>query len=81
MTQEQRDNSGALFTNDKREKETHPHKKGSARIGGVDYWISAWMKTSKNGVTKYMSLAFKPKSEAQSQDAPRASAPSTNEEW
>jgi hypothetical protein len=32
---EKRDNSGALFTNDKREKETHPHYQGKATIGGI----------------------------------------------
>jgi hypothetical protein len=75
--QETRDNSGALFTNDRREKETHPHKKGSARINGVDYWISGWMKTSKDGVMKYLSLAFTPK------DAARAEplAPTSDDQW
>jgi len=33
---EKKDNSGALFTNDKREKETHPHYQGKATIGGVE---------------------------------------------
>ena len=75
---ETRDNSGALFNNDKRTKETHPHKQGSAVIGGVEYWISGWMKTSKDGATKYMSLAFKPKSETQAQPS---TAPATDEGW
>jgi hypothetical protein len=35
---------------------------GSARIGGVDYWISGWLKKDKNG-KPYLSLAFKPKHE------------------
>ena len=55
---EKRDNSGALFTNDKREKETHPHYQGKATINGVDYYVSAWVKDGQKG--KFQSLVFKP---------------------
>ena len=55
---EKRDNSGALFINDKREKETHPHYQGKATIGGVDYYVSAWVKDGAKG--KFQSLSFKP---------------------
>lgn len=58
---EQRPNTGALFKNEKREKDTHPHATGSALIGGVEYWVSAWTKEGKNG--KFQSLAFTPKVE------------------
>lgn len=57
---EQKDNSGALFANDKREKETQPNAKGSAMIDGVEYWVSAWTNTSSKG-TKYQSLKFERK--------------------
>ena len=56
---EQRDNTGTLFKNDDREKDTHPHAKGTALIDGVEYWVSAWTKEGKNG--KFQSLAFKAK--------------------
>ena len=56
---EKRDNSGALFKNDRKDKDTHPDYTGSALIDGVDMWISAWIKKG-NGKT-FMSLAFKPK--------------------
>jgi hypothetical protein len=55
---EKRENSGALFTNDKREKETHPHYNGKATIGGIEYYVSSWVKEGKNG--KFQSLSFKP---------------------
>ena len=60
---EQKDNSGALFANDKREKETQPNAKGSAMIDGVEYWVSAWTNTSSKG-TKYQSLKFERKDKA-----------------
>ena len=60
MAYEQKDMSGSLFKNDRREKETHPQAKGSAMIGGVEYWVSAWTKEARDG-SKYQSLAFTPK--------------------
>lgn len=55
---EQKDNSGSLFKNDKREKDTHPNAKGKAMIGGKMYYVSAWTKRDKNG-NPYQSLSFK----------------------
>jgi hypothetical protein len=64
VSYEQKDNSGALFKNeDQREGRQDPLYKGSARINGVDYWVSAWLNTSKAGA-KYMSLKYKAKDEA-----------------
>jgi len=59
---EQKDNTGALFVNDRREKETQPNARGSALIDGVEYWVSAWTNTSSKGV-KYQSLKFERKEE------------------
>lgn len=53
-------NSGALFKNEDKETEKHPDYKGSVNVDGTEYWLSAWLKTSKKG-TKFMSLAVKPK--------------------
>jgi len=50
-------NSGALFKNDKKETEKQPDYKGKLNINGKDFYISAWLKTSKDG-NKYMSLAI-----------------------
>jgi len=60
MAYEQRDNTGSLFKNDKREKDTHANARGSARIDGVDYWVDAWTKKDKNG-NPWQSLSFKRK--------------------
>ena len=58
---EQRDNSGTLFRNDRRENDKQPEYKGDGIINGVPVWISAWVKEGKNG--KFFSMAFKPKEE------------------
>jgi hypothetical protein len=62
MAYEQKPDTGTLFKNDKREKDTHPHAKGTALIDGVEYWISAWTKEGAKG--KFQSLAFKRKDAA-----------------
>lgn len=70
MAYEQKDNTGALFRNDKREKETHPHARGDAMIDGVRYEIGAWTKQDRNG-NKFQSLSFKRKDERQEQPPQR----------
>jgi uncharacterized protein (DUF736 family) len=54
---EQKNDSGALFKNDKKATDNHPDYTGKAIIEGQQYNLSAWVKTSKTG-TKYMSLSF-----------------------
>ena len=58
------ENSGSMFKNDRKCKDTHPDITGSAVVGGVDYYVSGWRKTGQKG--DYYSLSFKPK------DAPAA---------
>ena len=60
---QQKDNSGALFKNDKKETDSHPDYKGSAMIDGSDYWVSGWINTSNAG-TKYMKFSYSPKEQA-----------------
>jgi hypothetical protein len=55
---QQRDNSGVLFKNHRKEKDSHPDYKGNGRINGRDVEISAWIKEGKRG--KFMSLSFQP---------------------
>lgn len=68
MAQQQKDNSGVLFTNDRKERDNQPDRRGSALIDGVEYWVSAWSKPDRNGNT-YFSLAFTRKDKA-TQSAP-----------
>jgi hypothetical protein len=66
MAFEQQDNSGAVFVNDRKEKDTHPDRSGSATIDGVEYWVSGWLKKSRDG-QPFLSLAFKRKSDSVAQ--------------
>jgi hypothetical protein len=68
-TYEQRDMSGSLFKNSKREKDTHPNATGKAMIGGKLYFVSAWTKKDRNGEA-WQSLSFKPADEAQERPTP-----------
>lgn len=60
MAYETKDNSGSLFRNNRKEKDTHPDYSGTVRIDGHDMWISGWLKETKDG-QKYFSLSFKRK--------------------
>jgi len=53
-------NTGALFRNDKKQTEKHPDYNGSINVNGEEFWLSAWLKTSKAG-KKFMSLSVSPK--------------------
>lgn len=54
-----KDNTGVLFPNKRKETEKHPNLKGSALIEGNEYWLDAWVNTKKDTTEKYISLKFK----------------------
>jgi hypothetical protein len=63
MAYEQKEGNGALFKNERKEKDSHPDYRGDCKLGGKDYWISAWIKKGAKGT--FMSLALQPKEDAQ----------------
>lgn len=54
MSQYDNEMRGVLFKNDKEGNEARPDYKGKIQIGGVEYWLSAWIKEGQKG--KFMSL-------------------------
>jgi hypothetical protein len=72
VTYEQKPNSGSLFKNDKGDNPARPDYKGSLNVEGVDGWLSAWLKKSKEGKA-FMSLSWQPKD----QQAPASSGSAT----
>lgn len=55
-------NRGILFKNDRKRSDKHPDYRGSLNVGGVDHWLSAWRKETRNGPA--LSLSIEPKQEA-----------------
>lgn len=53
-------NRGALFKNDDKKQDNHPDYRGNINVSGQEFWLDAWLKTSKAG-KKFMSLSVKPK--------------------
>ena len=65
MAFEPRDNSGVLFKNDRKERDTHADYNGTIMVDGREYYLNAWIKDGARG--KFMSLSVKPK-EARAKD-------------
>jgi hypothetical protein len=73
MAYEQRDNSGSVFVNSRKEKDNHPDRTGTAMIGGTEYWVNGWLKKTKGG-EPFLSLSFKPKEESHAKGMQQARA-------
>lgn len=57
---EQKDNTGVIFKNDYKEKDSQPDYKGRAMIDGVEKDLALWLNESKNG-SQYLSIKFSKK--------------------
>jgi hypothetical protein len=60
MAYEQKDMTGSAFKNTRKAAETHADYTGTAKLNGVDHWVSIWINKDKNGET-YFKLGFKAK--------------------
>lgn len=65
MKEYDRTNTGTLGKARERKSDKHPEYTGSLNINGVEYWLSAWVKTAgpnaKEPGSKFFSLSVKPK--------------------
>jgi uncharacterized protein (DUF736 family) len=53
-------NRGAIFKNDRKEKDTHPDYRGKINVDGVDKEISLWVKQSKDGKSFFSASISEP---------------------
>jgi hypothetical protein len=60
-------NRGAIWRNDRKEKDTHPDFKGELNVNGVSYWVSAWeRKPDAKSTAPALSFSVKEKESNQS---------------
>jgi hypothetical protein len=49
MAYETKNNSGSMFKNTRKERETHADMSGEIMVDGKLYWLNGWRKIDKNG--------------------------------
>jgi hypothetical protein len=54
-------NRGALFRNPDKQQPDDRDYRGELNVGGIEYWVSGWKKTSAKSGLQYISLSLKPK--------------------
>lgn len=68
MKQYDNTNSGMMKRNENRQSDRHPEFTGSLNVEGVDYWVSAWVNTGRDGGSlegkKYFSLKINRKEQS-----------------
>ncbi len=71
MAFQQKPNTGALFKNTRKTKESGPDYRGDLNVNGQAFWLAAWLKEGNKG--KFFSLAVTPKEgtvQVKDEDAP-----------
>lgn len=75
---EQKNNSGAIFKNDKKTNDSQPDYQGKIVVDNVERNVALWVKTSKAG-TKYFSVALKDSTPTEPYSAPQPPTQTTND--
>jgi hypothetical protein len=69
---------GAIWKNDRKEKDTHPDFRGTATIEGIYYWVSGW-KRKEDASDRAPALSFSFQKKEQPQDQAQYSAAASEE--
>lgn len=76
MTEHSNENRGAIWRNEKREKDTHPDFTGSLNVDGREYWVSAWKRKEGAGAkSPALSFSIKPKDDQPQQTISQRAMP------
>ena len=67
MEFEQKENTGAIFINERKQQPNHPDYTGTINVFGETFQLAGWKKESKNG-KKYLSLSISRKQERETRD-------------
>ena len=87
MNQYDNSNKGGIWKNDKRDSDTQPHFKGNAEVGGVQYWVSGWLRNPDgNPQAPSMKFSFtakenQPHTQPPQQSAQMAQAKAATHDW
>lgn len=72
MAYEPKPNSGSMFNNDRKEKDSHPDRTGQGSVdcphcgSTINLWLNGWVKRTKDGL-QFLSISFRPKEDRKGQ--------------
>jgi len=72
-----KENSGSLFKNKRKEKDTHSDYTGEINVEGKLFWLNAWLNEAQSTGEKYLSIRLNPKEERR--DKPVSNGKTTHE--
>lgn len=81
MAYEQKPGDGTLWINNKKQKDSHPDRKGDGLVHcphcshNFEVWLSGWIKEKKDG-EKFLSMSIKSKEDPGASPAQKAAAKS-----
>lgn len=76
MNKYEKDNRIAIWKNENREKDTHPHYKGQGMANGVEVWVAAWRaKEDASPNAPVLTIELTPKDQAPAKSAPAKQEP------
>ena len=81
MPLELKQDSGLVFPNDRKEKDTHPDWKGEINVEGKRYWVSMWQKISKNTGKKFFSMSVTIQDGESPRRGGRGQSQTSSSEW